>query len=873
MDAACIRVRGQVQGVGFRPFIWQLAQAHGITGEVLNDAEGVLIRARGAALAAFEADIRAKAPPLAQVDAVLRVPGDVPERAGFEIVASGAAGAETRVTPDAATCAACREEIFSPGRRAGYAFTNCTHCGPRFTILNSLPYDRAKTTMAPFEMCADCAAEYADPGDRRFHAQPVACPVCGPEVWFEGPDGHQRAPLSTGADASAPMAAGAGKTAPMTAGAGTAAPMAAGAGTVATTPSGEPASGSVGAAPTRPEALATGATGATASGLSGSGSLANGVIAAAAEALAAGQILAVKGLGGFHLCCDATNAEAVATLRARKRRPSKPLALMARREEIVAHAAPTEAALALLADAAAPIVLLPKREAEPAGPADGLPADRADGVPEDLPENPPENPAESPSENPTEHQLGELPDALAPGQAHLGWMLPYTPLHHLLLEAVRRPLVMTSGNLSGEPQVIGNAEAREKLGRFVDGFVMHNRDIARRLDDSVERVTAHGPMVLRRARGRVPGTLPLPPGFDAAPQVVAYGGQMKSAICLIKNGAALLSHHLGELDEALTYEAFLQADADYAALFDHAPEAVAVDLHPEFRATRHGQHRAEALQAPLWEIQHHHAHLAACLAENGWPRDGGAVAGIVLDGLGLGADGTIWGGEILLGDYAGYTRRAWLRPAPLVGGDAASRDPWRNAVMRLDAAGLADWAQEVFPDQPLTVLRQAAAAGFNAPLSSSAGRLFDAVAACLGLCPDAQSYEGEAAMRLEAMATAAASAGYAFGIGSAGEIDPAPMFRALQADMATGVAPGIVSARFHAGLAQAFAGQARALVASGAAQAVALSGGCFQNARLLSETLAALGDTPVLIHTKVPANDGGLALGQAVIAAARMESG
>ncbi|MBT9384213.1 carbamoyltransferase HypF [Pseudooceanicola sp. CBS1P-1] len=729
-----IRVRGQVQGVGFRPFVWQLARRFGLTGWVRNDAEGVLIEV-SALSEGFEAALRAEAPPLARVDRIEASDVIAAPCAGFEIRASGAPGAETRVAPDAATCPACVEEIFGTGRRHGYAFTNCTHCGPRFTILTRLPYDRAQTTMAAFDLCPACAAEYGDPADRRFHAQPIACPDCGPRLWCEGAEG-------------------------------------------------------------------------------------GGAIEAAAALLRAGGTVAIKGLGGFHLACDATDPAAIAQLRSRKHRPAKPFALMAPLEILLRHAAPSEAEIALLKDPAAPIVLLAKTPG--------------------------------------------LPEALAPGQATLGWMLPYTPLHHLLLAAVGRPLVMTSGNLSGEPQVIGNAEAREKLAGFADAFLMHDREIARRLDDSVERITPHGPMVLRRARGRVPATLPLPAGLPDR-QVTGYGGQMKAALCLSKNGQLLLGHHLGELNEALTWEAFLQADRDYAALFDHTPEAVACDLHPGFRATQH----AEGRGLPVIPVQHHHAHLAACLGENLWPADGGKVAGIVLDGLGLGPDGTLWGGEILLGDYHGFTRAAHLAPAPLVGGDAAQAEPWRNALVRLDAAGLAELADRLFPEAPRALLRRAAATGMNAPLSSSAGRLFDAVAAILGLYPARQSFEGEAAMRLEALA-GPPEPGYPMGTGT--QIDPAPLFQTLCRDHAAGLPPATLSARFHAGLAEAFATRARTLVETGAARAVALTGGCFQNARLLDEVLTRLQGVPVLIHRATPANDGSLALGQVLIALAQLES-
>ncbi|SOB93497.1 carbamoyltransferase HypF [Rhodobacter maris] len=734
-----IRVRGQVQGVGFRPFVWQLAQARGLRGTVSNDAEGVLIRFLGDP-GDLVAALKAEAPPLARVDAVeLSVAVFEAPPKGFEITLSGGPGAETRVTPDAATCPDCQAEIHLSGRRQGYAFTNCTHCGPRFTILESLPYDRARTTMAPFEMCPDCRAEYDDPTDRRFHAQPIACPDCGPRLWLE-----------------------------------------------------------VGGAEVEGDAIAL-----------------------AAARLQAGEIVAIKGLGGFHLACDAQNRFAIAELRARKGRPSKPLALMAREEDLEAIVEVSPAARAALKDPAAPIVLMPSR--------------------------------------------GTLPASVAPGMAELGVMLPYTPLHHLLIEAFSGVLVMTSGNLSGEPQVVSNDEAREKLASFADAFVMHDRAIARRLDDSVVRADPHA--VLRRARGQVPGTLPLPPGFEGAPEVVAYGGQMKAALCLIKNGQALLGHHLGELDEALTWEAFLEADADYASLFDHHPKGVAVDLHPDYRATRHGGERAAREGLRLVAVQHHHAHLAACLGENLWPLRGGKVAGIVLDGLGLGPDGAIWGGELLLGDYNGFRRHAWLKPAALIGGDRAQMEPWRNALVRLDAAGLGALADGLFPSAPRDIARQMAAKGVNAPPSSSAGRLFDAVAACLGLCAVKQSYEGEAAMRLEALARRAKAAPEVRFGNDGAEIDPAPLFRAI----ARGSDPAGLALAAHVALAEAFATRARALVESGVAQAVALSGGVFQNALLVRLTVERLSDCEVLVHRRIPANDGALAFGQALVAAAKLE--
>lgn len=736
MQALRIRVKGQVQGVGFRPFVWQLARRFELRGKVLNDPKGVLIFAAGDGLEAFVVAIETEAPSLARIDGIATSPWEGELPLGFEIAASEGTGAQTRVTPDAATCPECLAEITTKGeRRFGYAFANCTNCGPRFSILNALPYDRSKTTMAAFTMCHECGAEYADPADRRFHAQPIACPACGPKVWIE---------------------------------------------------------------PEAPDP-----------------------IDAATSRLRAGEVVAVKGIGGFHLVVDARNGDAVALLRQRKSRPTKPFALMGRLADIKTFSVVRDEDRALLHDPAAPIVLLEKR-----GDA--------------------------------------LPDGLAPNQTTLGWMLPYTPLHHLLIAAVDGPLVMTSGNLSGEPQVIGNDEARQKLSRFADAILMHDREIARRLDDSVERMTPHGPMILRRARGRVPSTLPLPRGFENAPQVLAVGAQMKAAICLVKDGQALLGHHLGELEDALTWDAFLQANDDYRALFDHVPSVVARDLHPEFRSSVY----AENLGLPLVAVQHHHAHVAACLGENGWARDAGKVVAIVADGLGLGEDGTVWGGEIMVADYLGYQRIMHLRPAPLIGGDAASRDPWRNLLARLDQAGIGSVADEILGDYPRDTLRRAAASGFNAPLSSSVGRLFDAFAAALAIAPSRQSFEGEAAMHVEAIAKGGRGEPYPFSVEN-NEIDPAPMFVQWAKERHVAPKPEDMAFRFHAGLAEALAQAGREVMARTGAKAVALTGGCFQNALLLDLVVKALGDVPILLHRKTPANDGGIALGQALVAAAR----
>ncbi|TVP69482.1 MAG: carbamoyltransferase HypF [Rhodobacteraceae bacterium] len=747
MNQLCrIRVRGQVQGVGFRPFVWALAKRLGLRGWVLNDAGGVLIEAAGAGLDAFVHALRDEAPPLARIDAIEVSPladADLPD--SFEIIASAGGEVRTRVTPDAATCPACLAEIRDPtARRFGYAFTNCTHCGPRFSILMELPYDRAQTTMAGFKLCPDCDADYRDPADRRFHAQPIACPVCGPRLWFEA----------------------AGQEVP-------------------------------GAA-----------------------------LDLAVDALRNGQILAIKGIGGFHLACDARNGAAVALLRARKRRPTKPFALMGTINMIRASCTLSEPEATRLQSAAAPILLI----------------DRVTDA---------------------------LAPQIAPGQDMLGWMLPCTPLHHLLMDAFQAPLVMTSGNLSGEPQVITNADARTKLARFADGFIMHDRDIARRLDDSVERITAHGPMVLRHARGRAPGTIKLPPGFEDGPQVLAMGGQMKAAFCLTREGEALLSHHLGDLDDPLTWEEYTRALQDYGALFDHQADLVAVDAHEGYRSTQAGH----AMGLAVHKVHHHHAHLAACLGEHLWPRNGGRVAAIVLDGLGLGPDGTLWGGEVLLGDYADFERVAWLEPAPLPGGDQAQREPWRNALMRLDAAGLGHIADRLFADAPRAVVRQAVAARINAPHSSSAGRLFDAVAALLGLCPKQISHEAEAAMALEAIARRGCNPQpYDLRHSQIGEIAISPLIHEICADLEQGRAKASIAARFHTTLAQIFAAPARRLVDRGDADAIVVAGGCFQNAMLLECCVNALAGYRVLSHKRLPANDGSLAFGQALVALAALSS-
>ncbi|WP_038362292.1 carbamoyltransferase HypF [Bosea sp. 117] len=758
MPAEQIIVRGLVQGVGFRPFVWRLAQRLQLAGEVSNRGDAVVIRAAGmqASLDALALALESEAPPLARVDSVERTPTDAVAGQGFVIAASAPGALSVGVVADIATCGACLAEVHDPGaRRHRYAFTNCTDCGPRFSIVEGLPYDRATTTMRGFALCPDCRAEYANPADRRFHAQPIACPQCGPRLRLE----------MRGAEVA-----------------------------------GDP-------------------------------------VVTAAELLRVGKILAIKGIGGFHIACDATDEAAVAELRRRKHRPAKPLAVMLRdRAMLEALCAAGEAEHAALAHPTAPILLLRVR-AEAA-----------------------------------------IAAGVAPGQTRLGVMLPYTPLHHLLMEAFGRPLVLTSGNHSSEPQIFRDAEAYAGLGGIVDAFLTHDRPIARRLDDSVAQVIGGRIQVMRRGRGFAPVPLDLPAALAGAPPVLALGGELKSAICLTLGRKALLSNHLGDLEEPATQDEFERAIADYSAIFDHRPAAVAVDLHPNYRPSRLGAALAEARGLPLIAVQHHHAHIAAVMAEHGRPPEAGPVIGIALDGLGFGEDGTVWGAEVLLCDYASSRRLARLLPIPLAGGDAASREPWRVLLAHLDAAlGPDAVPPTLFEGRQVATLRAMIARGINAPPASSAGRLFDAMGALLGLAPARLGFEGEAAMALQALAEAAPSGlpPYPFATASVDglvEIDPSPMWREALTDRQAGVPAATIARRFHEGVAAIFADTAASLAAVHGANAVALSGGVFQNALLLEAVAARLADRSLelLLPGQVPANDGGLAFGQAAVAAARL---
>ncbi len=572
MHSEQIRIRGRVQGVGFRPTVFRIATAHGLRGHVLNDGDGVLIHAFGApeALDAFVDAIADQCPPLANIDAIDRAAssGEAPD--SFTIAPSLRSAPRTAVVPDAASCAACVAESFDPfNRRYRYPFTNCTNCGPRFSVVRGLPYDRAQTSMARFDLCRECRAEYEDPLDRRYHAQPNACHACGPKAWLARTDGRV---LST-------------------------------------------------------ESLTQ-----------------LDDVDAAMTLIQRGEIVAIKGIGGFHLACDATRADAVETLRTRKRRYDKPFALMARSIDVIRrYCTVTDADIALLQEPASPIVVM----------------DRSG--------------------------TGSLPDAVAPGVRTLGFMLPYTTLHHLLLRRMDRPIVLTSGNFGDEPQCTGNDEARTRLADMAPYLLLHDRDIEHRIDDSVVRVMAGAPRVLRRARGYAPSTLDLPPGLERARPAIGMGGELKSTFCLVKDGKAILSQHMGDLESAPTladYEAHIEL---YARLFCHAPERVVVDEHPDYLSGDVGRRWARAHGAAVSSVQHHHAHVAACLAENAWPLEGGPVLGVALDGLGLGEAGELWGGEFLLVDYRECQRIGTFKPVALLGGSQAMREPWRNTYAHLMA--------------------------------------------------------------------------------------------------------------------------------------------------------------------------------------------
>jgi hydrogenase maturation protein HypF len=743
-----IEIEGIVQGVGFRPFVYQTAVRLGLSGWVNNDSRGVTIEVEGAAAALVEFGrvLCAEHPPLASIGSIRT--GELPATgaSGFAILeSSSTTGKTARISPDTFVCADCLNELFDPAdRRFGYPFINCTNCGPRYTIIRDIPYDRPNTTMVDFPMCPACQAEYDDPHSRRFHAQPNACADCGPTLSLTDREGM--------------------------------------------------------ALPGEP-------------------------LAETIALLRQGRILAIKGLGGYHLAVDAANDMAVAELRRRKVRDEKPFALMSFDLERVASYAEFAAQEARLLQAVErPIVLLRQM---------------------------------------TGHRLSPL---IAPHNRYFGVMLPYTPLHYLLLKDFSA-LVMTSGNQSDEPIAFNDADARQRLAEIADAFLQHDRLIHVRTDDSIARVMAGQALLLRRSRGYVPRAVFLP---QALPNVLAVGAELKNTFCLTRGDQAFLSQHIGDLKNAEVLEALESGIRHLGGLLELAPELIAHDQHPDYLSTRLAEEWPEDL--PRVAVQHHHAHLASCLAEHG---ETGPALGVIFDGIGYGADGTLWGGEFLVGDFSGYRRLAHLDLVRMPGGDAATREPRRMALAYLVAAYGAELPDlpllRYIPDDQLKLLLQMLAKGLNSPLTSSCGRLFDAVAALVGL-RDTVSYEGQAALELEMCAAEGERGSYSFVLLQDCEplrVDLRPLIRGMVADLQQGVAADIISARFHNSIAELILEVCQFLRQRENLSLVVLSGGVFQNCFLTEKTVVLLEHAGfrVLTHALVPPNDGGLALGQAVIAA------
>lgn len=761
-----ILVQGIVQGVGFRPFVYGLARQRSLAGFVLNDGNGVTIEVEGTpeTLDGFQRALRVEAPPLARIDSIATELVAPCHETAFVIAHSQVGTARyALISPDTATCDDCLRELFdSLDRRFRYPFINCTNCGPRFSIIQDVPYDRNRTTMRVFPMCPTCRAEYEDPLNRRFHAQPNACPVCGPQVR-----------LLNWANLAVC--------------------------------NGDP-------------------------------------IASAAQHLATGAILAIKGLGGYHLACDASNVEAVQRLRQKKRREARPFALMvpdlgtARRLCRV-----SDAESALLQSRQRPIVLLSR-----------------------LPDCP-------------------VAPGVSPSYDTLGLMLPYTPLHHVLLRAFAavieedRPgaLVMTSGNLSDEPIAYQDGDARERLASIADGALTHNRDIHIRCDDSVMRIAAGGEQFFRRSRGYAPEPIPL--SFDFPVPLLACGGHLKNSFCLGKGRRAFVSHHIGDLENLETLTSFREGIEHFQRLFDIHPEAIAYDLHPEYLATKYALDTAAPQKIG---VQHHHAHIASVMAEHGLR---GPVIGVAADGTGYGTDGAIWGCEIMRADLTGFERLAHLSYMPLPGGEQAVRQPWRVAAVYLRRA-FGDAFLEL--DIPFArqldrfrwrVLAQMIEKGINSPQTSSLGRLFDAVAALLGVRNDVL-YEGQAAVELEMLAAQAdCSESYPFAMMDRlpAILDVALMIRAIVNDIQQGVSVSQIARSFHRSIAELLATACHRVREQTELNIVALSGGVFQNRLLLDLLMARLEEMAfqVYINRLVPPNDGGLSLGQAAVAAARLQKG
>ena len=752
-----ITVEGIVQGVGFRPFVYGLAVKNGLAGFVLNDTAGVTIELEGEppALESFLTYLREQPPPLARIQNVdCRIIPPKGESA-FNIV--GSQGEEERsalISPDAPTCEDCLKELFDPAdRRYRYPFINCTNCGPRFTMIEDVPYDRERTTMELFEMCGDCAREFHDPADRRFHAQPNACPQCGPRVRLLDCRGQEIL-------------------------------------------DGDP-------------------------------------VSHAARLLQQGVVLAVKGLGGYHLACNALDHDAVRRLRAKKHREYKPFAVMAANLKAVKQfCLVSDEDELLLRSYARPIVLLRKR-----------------------------------------HKI-QIAKAIAPGQRYLGLMLPYTPLHHLLITDAGVPLVMTSGNLSEEPIAYKDDDALRRLGKIAEYFLVHDREIHMRCDDSVARIIGKQELLIRRSRGYAPQPIAVAVRF--VQPVLACGAHLKNTFCLGKERHAFMSHHIGDLENYETLNSFVNGIEHIKNLFALEPSVIAHDLHPEYLSTKYaiGVDGLTKLG-----VQHHHAHIAGCMAEHGLE---GPVSGVAFDGLGYGGDGTIWGGEFLVARLSGYERRAHLRTVPMAGGDRAIREPWRMALSYLRDAlgtdpmslGLPGW--DGIPEKKIEIVTSMMQGGLNTVQTSSCGRLFDAVASIMGLRHEV-NYEGQAAIELEMAVLEGISESYPFEIGatSTWEIDMRPAIERLVQEVQMKFSVSLMAAKFHNTLVAVIVEVCRRLHETDGLNLVCLSGGTFQNSYLLERLVPALRDTgfEVYLNRQVPTNDGGIALGQAAVANAILQQG
>jgi hydrogenase maturation protein HypF len=752
-----------VQGVGFRPFVFSLAKRRSLRGQVFNNTTGVLIDVEGesSTIEQFITEIKSDPPPLSLIESVERSNDlDLANYTDFHIVESDSSGERfIPISADIATCQDCLRELFDPrDRRYRYPFINCTNCGPRFTIIEEIPYDRANTTMRDFEMCAECRAEYDDPRNRRFHAEPTACPACGPQAYFADLNGREITPGTAHSE---------------------------------------------------------------------------DIFQQSRRLILDGRIIAIKGIGGFHLACDALNGEAVGRLRSRKYREDKPFAMMATSIDVIRrYCTVSEAEEKLLLSERRPVVLLARK-------------------PDSI-----------------------IPRAIAPGVNSLGFMLPYSPLHYLLFEGFDRPLVMTSGNVSDEPICYEDTGVLDRLERIADNFLLHDRRIHIRTDDSVARVFADREMLLRRSRGYAPA--PIKTAFKFEQEILACGAELKNTFCLTHEKYAFVSHHIGDLENLETLESFKQGIEHFKRLFNLRPEIIAYDFHPEYLSTKYALSLGEHLTKV--RVQHHHAHIASCMADNGIE---GEVIGVAMDGLGFGSDGQFWGGEFFAADFVDAERIAHLEYIPMPGGAKAVREPWRMAAMYLHRAMGDDFLNLDLPfvqrmdSRAWAAIHKMAQTGTNSPKASSMGRLFDALSSLVGL-RDVVNYEGQAAIEFETIADRGCADHYEFQTAAGGSIIKADaVIRRAVEDLLDGVPPAMVSVKFHNGVAGLIASTARRIRDERRLSRIVLSGGVFQNMLLLERTSQMLRSSgfEVFTHSRVPPNDGGISFGQAAVANARVISG